>query len=116
MMVQPLFLGVDMSSLNFCSPPKVHKAFGKLSKRDRNLVMKKLERFQDDPQHFSTFLKGTMAGKREVKVRGDFRVILTMCKECRQLGHSVKIGCADCDQHGDDDVIIFNMGTHKEVY
>ena len=105
-----------MSSLNFCSPPKVCKAFGKLSKRNQGLVTEKLKQFQDNPQHFSTFLKGTMAGKRKVKVRGDLRVILTICKECREFGHSAKILCADCDQHGDSDVIIFNIGTHKEVY
>lgn len=105
-----------MPSLNFCSPPYVQKAFKKLSKKNRILVTEKLKQFQDNPEHFSTFLKGPLAGKRKVRVKKDLRVVLAICRECRQFGHRDKNNCADCCEHGDNDVIIFNIGTHKEVY
>jgi len=105
-----------MPTFNFCSPPSVEKIFGKLSQRNQELIRTKLNQFQENPQHFSTFLRGSLRGKRKIKVRGDLRIILAICGECRELGQTKVNKCIDCDSHSDDDVILFNIGTHKEVY
>lgn len=77
-------------------------------------IEKKLKKFMENPEHFSTPYKGDLAGNRKVKVMADLRIVVTLCWECRTTNHQGHHECP-CDQIPENTVICWYVGDHKDI-
>ena len=80
----------------------------------RTAVEKKLEKFKENPTHFSTPYRGDLAGNRKIKVMADLRIVVTLCWECLQTNHQGNHNCP-CDEIDENTVICWYVGSHKDI-
>lgn len=81
---------------------------------ERDAVEKKLKNLLQDPHHFSVPLAGPLSGDREIRVLRDLRIIITICRDCRQTEHQKKHRCP-CYDVPQNAIIIWWIGNHKEL-
>jgi len=91
------------------------KRFGKLDKSVRERVLKGIGRLLDDPARGSKLLQEPFKGKRSFR-QGDYRVILSICEECRKNDWKAHNSCNGCEGRPDRSVILFTIGHRKNVY
>lgn len=80
----------------------------------RTAIEKKLEKFKENPLHFSLPYRGDLAGNRKIKVLADLRIVVTLCWECRQTNHQDGHNCP-CDEIPDNTAICWYVGDHKDI-
>ncbi|GEM_PF-1196124 len=96
--------------------PFFEKQLKKLHKKDKMRAERILKRIQEicaSPYNDIRFAKGQYRCKREGRVGND-RFLYTVCKQCRELGHTTVNGCPACSQIKDETVIFVMMiDSHK---
>jgi hypothetical protein len=63
----------------------------------------------------SESLKVSLRGLRSYQLRGGYRIIFAICKECRKGGFTRLNNCEDCSKHPDNTVMLFLCGSH-DIY
>ena len=90
-------------------------------KRKRTDIAQHLERLEqklrENPKTAgkSRRLKGNLQGKREANITGNWRVVFTICEECRQFREQDRNApnCPDCDKQADNTVnLLFVFDPH----
>ena len=92
------------------------KAFRKLD----NPAQKKIDRIIQEvlfiePYKSKKLCSPQFKGKRSLRT-GDFRLIIAICAECRQLHEDRINNCYDCNRYGTNNVMIFLCGHRKHIY
>jgi mRNA-degrading endonuclease RelE of RelBE toxin-antitoxin system len=94
------------------------REFLKLVKRDPDLKRRlesRIDELSIDPRLGTTLYKWDYQGWRKARV-GDYRIILGVCAECRQIRNPNLPLCADCDQMTDNTVKLIEVGHRNDVY
>lgn len=71
------------------------------------------EELAKDPYKSKRVAAQEHRGKRIFRV-GDYRIIFTICEECRKLGFKIVMKCLDCKKHGIDHIILFSV-SHRSI-
>jgi len=92
------------------------KSFRKLDKP----AQKKIDRIIQEvlfiaPYESKKLCSPQFKGKRSVRI-GDFRIIIAICAECRQLHEDRFNNCCDCNRYGTNNVMIFLCGHRNHIY
>jgi len=92
------------------------KRLGKIDNVNQERILKDIQnKLVVNPVHNTKFLQGSMfKGKRSFRV-GDYRVIFTICGECKKLGHNRHNGC-EGKNHPDNQIILWDVEHRKEDY
>lgn len=89
-------------------------------KRDpnlRKLVNKTVEALEIDPyRNTGRLRRGDLEGKRRIWVGSKWRIIFTICEECRKLENESKNKCLDCEEKADNNVLLWLIDKKKRVY
>jgi len=86
------------------------KKLGKKDARIKDNIKKAYERLSQDPYSSTTFLTGTLRGKRKIRLMGKkLRITFAICEECRRLGHTAFNNCVDCEHIPNNAVKIFDV-------
>ncbi len=92
---------------------KAKKSRRKLEKGGTHIkksTRKAYEKLSQNPKLGTTFLEGTLRGKRKLKFMGDkLRLEFAICEECRSLNHTSLNNCKDCEQIPNNAVKIFDV-------
>ncbi|WXG43065.1 MAG: type II toxin-antitoxin system RelE/ParE family toxin [Promethearchaeati archaeon SRVP18_Atabeyarchaeia-1] len=94
------------------------REFIKLVKRDPELKRRlesRIEELSIDPRLGTTLYKWDYQGWRKARV-GEYRIILGVCEECRQIRNPNLQRCIDCDQMTDNLVKLIEVGHRNDVY
>jgi mRNA-degrading endonuclease RelE of RelBE toxin-antitoxin system len=101
-------------SQDFC------KHFGKLVKKDALLkqrVESKIRDMMEDPFRNSEELVAAFKGKRRMYVgKAGYRLIYSVCRECRGKGYPKINSCMDCNGKDDDAVVFFDIIPRSNAY
>lgn len=54
-------------------------------------------------------LQGEYLGLRRIRVLRKWRLVFSICEECRKLGYTGLRGCVDCNQNPDKTVVLFDI-------
>ena len=99
--------------------PYFKKKVKKITKKNQQLVKdikSTLESLEVNPKHRSKRIT-EFKGKRRVHVRNSpYRIIYTICKECRELKEIKVNGCSKCEERDNLTVILRNFGHTKKIY
>ncbi len=93
----------------------------KKKKFKRNSILKKaiqktLEGLELNPYRKSKRLGGKYEGKRRIWVGSNYRVIFTICEECRKLEEEIKNDCSDCAEKSDNFILFCYIDKRRRVY
>lgn len=73
-------------------------------------IRKAYEKLSQNPEFGTTFLEGTLRGKRRLKFMGDrLRITFAICEQCRSLGHKELNNCHDCERIPNKAIKIFDV-------
>lgn len=101
-------------------PPYFDKKISKIAKNNDPLikdVIYTIERLETNPKNRSRRLSGKLKGKRRVHVRHTkYRIIYTICEECRELDEIRLNNCSSCDELDNLTVILWNFDIKKKIY
>ncbi|MBI5740748.1 MAG: hypothetical protein HZA16_08500 [Nitrospirae bacterium] len=66
----------------------------------------------------SELLVGELKGLRSARITKSFRVIFSICEECRARKFQNLVGCspATCKELGSNTIVILTIGPHEEAY
>jgi len=96
------------------------RSLKKLTKRNNILkkrVQMKVNDICNDPYHNSVELTAKFKGKRRVYVgKSGYRIIYTICKECRMKNYQRFNLCSDCEQKGDEAIIFWDIQPRNVAY
>ena len=96
---------------------KIKKYVKKKNRQLREVLDEALESLESDPKQGSIKLRYDLKGKRRIKVKNSkFRIIYTICKECRELGEENLNECSICEETDDFTVILRNFDLRKKIY
>ena len=96
------------------------KHFAKLVKKDvllKQRVESKIKDMMDDPCRNSEELTAAFKGKRRMYIgKAGYRLIYSVCKECRGKGYDKINSCLDCNGKDDDAVVFFDIIHRSNAY
>lgn len=99
---------------NIYQAPKFEEKFESLAKNVRNATIKKLKKdIQSNPYSPSKNLSGNLKGKRETYIGKEYRLIFSICEECREKGYTKFNPCEDCEEKGDNSIVLWVI-HHKD--
>ncbi|MDD5007147.1 MAG: hypothetical protein PHU49_13060 [Syntrophorhabdaceae bacterium] len=97
--------------------------FLKQSKKYRHLkktLKNKIMLLSKNPYTYckSELLIGELKGLRSARITKSFRVIFSVCEECRARKFKSFVGCSQkiCMKTDSNTIIFFTFGPHEEVY
>jgi len=61
-------------------------------------------------------LRHDLVGLRTVKIKKNFLMLISICKECREQNRQGFLNCKGCKNRSDNSVMIFTIGPHDDVY
>jgi mRNA-degrading endonuclease RelE of RelBE toxin-antitoxin system len=66
----------------------------------------------------SELLVGELKGLRSARITKSFRVIFSICEECRTKKFQRFVGCSQtiCREMDLKTVVVFTVGPHEEIY
>lgn len=90
---------------------QIKKRFSTVRKSVKNKIAAlSKDPFQGEP------LKYDLVGLRSVKVKRNYILIYTICKECRDKEISQNVNCASCNEVADKTIVCFLVGPHDDAY
>lgn len=61
-------------------------------------------------------LKHDLDGLRSEKVKGNFIIVYSICKECRRKGNDQIFKCHICEETDDNSIVFICVGPHDDSY
>jgi len=93
------------------------KKFSKRSALLKERVREKMEGLMDDPLRNSEELTGDFKGKRRIYVgKSGFRVIYSVCNECREKNYERFNSCFDCKDRDNNSIVFFDIIRRSQGY
>jgi mRNA-degrading endonuclease RelE of RelBE toxin-antitoxin system len=86
-----------------------------LQERDRERIRRKVLDLARYPYRNTLLLRPPHEGKRRFRV-GDYRVLFTICGECRQSGFQLAVKCEGCPGRADKTVTLREVAHRSRVY
>lgn len=86
-----------------------------LPRRESDRISKKLVDLESTPLRNTTLLYPPFRGRRRFRV-GDYRVIFTICEECRKDGFQEDVGCGGCPGTPDRTVTLRAVRIRGNAY
>lgn len=92
------------------------KSFRKLDGNVQEMLDKTVrDALSMEPFKTKRLVSPELKGKRSLR-KGDFRIIFSICQECRKLGETRINNCTDCQMHEENNIIIFDCRRRKHAY
>ncbi|KPV62342.1 MAG: hypothetical protein AOA66_1374 [Candidatus Bathyarchaeota archaeon BA2] len=95
------------------------RSLEKLTKRDealKNRIESKVRDLSRAPYSESKTLTAGLKGKRSTYVGREYRIICSICEECRQMGYKRFNRCPDCEEIPDKSIILWDVDKREIVY
>lgn len=100
--------------------PYFDRKVKRITKRNIQLldeIKNSLETLEINPKRYSRRLTHKLKGKRRIHVGStEYRIIYTICEECRELNELRLNRCSKCKERDDLTVILRNFDHRKKIY
>ena len=95
------------------------RSLEKLTERDKTLkkvIESRVKALSDFPLHDSKLLHGRFLGKRRTYVGKKYRIIYSICEECREKNYKRFNQCPDCEEKPDKSIILWDVNKREVIY